>query len=156
MKPVLIVLLFFSGTACCLSQTGSSEAELNLKKMKWLVGTWNRTNISKPGRTFHERWEEIGEHRLRGYGVTMQGQDTVFLEKITILIKENNLYYVADVPDNKHPVYFKLTSVNDSGFVCENPEHDFPKKIVYQFDGATLKAQISGDEKSIDYLFEKQ
>jgi hypothetical protein len=86
----------------------------------------------------------------------MQGEDTVFVEKIKIVVKDRELYYVADVPENKEPVYFKIVELGTTGFVCENPAHDFPKKISYQLSGADLKAQISGDGKSIDYLFTKQ
>ena len=86
----------------------------------------------------------------------MQEQDTAFIEKVTILIRDNNIYYVADVPENKQLVYFKITEIHDHGFICENAEHDFPKKISYQVDGHDLKAQISGNGKSIDYVFKKR
>lgn len=125
-------------------------------KLGWLEGTWTRTNITKPGRSAHERWEKSGEQELRGYGVNLQGPDTVFLEKITILIKDDIIYYVADVPQNQQPVYFKFTEITESGFVCENPDHDFPKKISYQLELDKLKAQISGNGKAIDYWFERK
>jgi hypothetical protein len=47
------------------------------------------------------------------------------------------------------------TEISAASFTCENPEHDFSKKIVYQKDGDKLKATISGDGGSIDYFFEK-
>ena len=86
----------------------------------------------------------------------MRGSDTLFVEKLRILIRENNVYYVADVPENQKLVYFKLTEISDKGFVCENPDHDFPKKVTYQLEGNQLKATISGDGKSVDYVFEKK
>lgn len=128
----------------------------DFSKLSWLEGTWIRTNITKPGRSAHERWEKSSKQELRGYGVTMQGQDTVFQEMITVLIKDDAIYYVADVPQNQQPVYFKFTEITESGFVCENPDHDFPKKIIYQLEGKKLKAQISGNGKADDYWFEKQ
>ena len=75
--------------------------------------------------------------------MTMKGKDTVFVEKLRIIAREGDLFYVADVPENQKPVYFKLTEVTDRSFVCENPDHDFPKKIAYLFDGKSLKAAIS-------------
>jgi hypothetical protein len=48
-----------------------------------------------------------------------------------------------------------LTEITYTGFVCENPGHDFPKKISYHVEGHKLKAQISGDGKSVDYIFER-
>jgi hypothetical protein len=148
---LLLLILAFSISGWSQSPVGE-----DFTKLSWLEGTWIRTNITKPGRSAHERWEKSGEQELHGYGVTMQGQDTVFLEKITVLIKDDAIYYVADVPQNQQPVYFKFTEITESGFVCENPEHDFPKKISYQLEGIKLKTQISGNGKVIDYLFERK
>jgi len=147
--PLLLTIATFS-----FSQSLTSETIKNFKKLDWLVGTWNGVN-TKPGKSSHERWERTSEFELRGVGVSMQGNDTTFVEKITILIKDNSIYYVADVRENEKPVFFKLIDITKTGFVCENPEHDFPKRISYQVNGRDLKAQISGDGKSIDYFFKK-
>ena len=149
----LFLLLILSFSISGWSQSPVAE---DFSKLSWLEGTWTRTNITKPGRSAHERWEKLNPNEFRGYGVNMQGQDTVFLEKISIVIKDNALYYVADVPENKQPVLFKFTSITTNGFVCENPDHDFPKKIIYRLEEKKLKAQISGNGKVVDYWFEKQ
>lgn len=125
-----------------------------LKKMEWLLTTWTRTN-TKPGKTAHERWLKKSDTEWIGFGVTMQGNDTIFVEKLKIVIENGQLYYVADVPENKKLVYFEMKSVTNLGFVCENPAHDFPKRIEYQRDGSRLKARISAGEKGMDYLFER-
>ena len=122
--------------------------------LRWLTGMWNRTNV-KPGRTAHERWIKTNEG-LQGWGVSMNGTDTSFVEKLHIVTKDNKLYYVADVPQNNELTYFLITEVTATSFTCEDPEHDFPKKIVYQLDGNKLKAIISGNGKSIDYFFERK
>lgn len=154
MKPVFVFIALFSSLATlALGQTTQVKS---FAKLNWLEGMWNRTNITKPGRSGHERWVRIGDSELRGNGVTLQGADTLIWEKITIIIKENDIFYVADVPENQQPVYFKFTEITESGFVCENPDHDFPKKISYQLEGDNLKAQISGNGKAIDYWFERK
>lgn len=155
MKLILTFLLLTVAISGFSQKIASSETKANFKKLEWLVGAWNRTNV-KPGKTGYEHWKKPSEFELRGKGVSMQGKDTTFVEMITILIKDNNIYYVADVRENEKPVFFKLTEISNTGFVCENPEHDFPKKISYQLNGKDLKAQISGDGKSMDYLFKKQ
>ena len=136
-------------------QTNAKQATEDLKKFDWLIGTWHRTD-SKPGRSGHERWEKTTASELKGFGVNLKGTDTAFVEKLLIVIKDDQLYYVGDVPENQKPVYFKLTEITESGFVCENPEHDFPKKISYQLEGKKLKAQISGNGKVVGYLFERK
>lgn len=126
------------------------------ERLYWLNGAWNQTNITKPGRALVEQWNKSGDYEMKGQSTTTQNGDTVYVERITLLIKDNTIYYVADVPQNKQPIYFKLISITGNGFVCENPEHDFPKKISYQFTGSQLKATISGNGKSFDYLYVKK
>jgi len=155
MKKTFSILLLWLAFGHAMSQNVSTQTTDNFKKLKWIEGTWRRTD-SKDGQSGHERWLKSTPHELRGYGVTMKGQDTLFVEKLRILIKEDNLYYVADVPENQNVVYFKLTEITNSGFVCENPDHDFPKRIAYQAENNKLKASISGNGKSMDFHFEKE
>jgi hypothetical protein len=154
MKYVFLIALFFISLAPSTAQQTNTETISNFNKLSWLTGTWNRTN-TKPGRTAHERWEKTGNSEMQGWGVNLKGQDTLFVEKLKLVIKDNHIYYVADVPENKQPVYFKLIEITKESFVCENPDHDFPKKIAYVLEGTKLKATISGNGKAIDYLFER-
>ncbi|HZY82645.1 MAG TPA: DUF6265 family protein [Cyclobacteriaceae bacterium] len=146
-----IIVLMFVATAA-YSQAGPVQ---DLKKLEWLKGDWTRTN-QKPGRSGYETWKSMGPTTMIGRGVMMKGSDTTFVEKIRIELKEGKMFYVADVPENKGEVWFEFTQLKDNGFVCENPKHDFPKKISYEVDGKNMKATISDDKKSIDYLFIKQ
>ena len=133
----------------------SSSILTDFKKLDWLEGTWARTNV-KPGHSGSERWYKTSPAELQGMGVTMKGKDTVFVEKFKLVIKDNNIYYTADVPQNKQAVDFKLIEISETAFTCENPEHDFPKKIRYQRNENTIKATISGNGKSHDYWFERK
>lgn len=137
------------------AQTASADAKTKLRQMEWLLGSWTRTN-AKPGRTASEEWAKVNETAWMGRGINMRGLDTTFVEKLKIVIENDKLFYVADVPENKKLVYFEMTSVTADGFVCENPQHDFPKKIAYKRNGNKVTATISGGDKSIDYLFEKK
>jgi len=150
----LLTLLLIGLLHEASAQQTTSAAIDAFSKLSWLTGTWQRTN-TKPGRTAHERWEMNGNQAMRGWGVTMREKDTLFVEKIQLVIKDNKIWYVADVPENKEPVYFELTSITSTGFSCENPAHDFPKKITYQLEGNKLTAIISAGDKSIPYLFQK-
>lgn len=132
-------------------QLKSEFQDATSKELSWLIGHWERTN-NKPGQHAHERWTS----ELKGYGVIMKEQDTLFLEKFWTQSENGETYYVADVPENKKPVYFKFISLNKEGFTCENLQHDFPKRIVYAVDGANLKVTISGDGKSVDFHFTKK
>ena len=150
---VAIALLLIIFSAESLSQNIPTAGDF--KKLQWFEGTWTRTH-AKPGRSGHERWVKTYDSEWQGWGVSMSGKDTTFVEKLKLVIRDNTINYVADVPENKAPVYFKFTELTGDRFTCENPSHDFPKKISYERSGNSLKAVVSGDGKSIVYLFEKK
>lgn len=151
-----LVLFILVCTPLVLSAQNKGGINAEFEKLYWLPGEWHQTNIAKPGKALVEQWTKSGDFEMKGQATTTQNGDTVYIERITMLIKDNSIYYVADVPQNKHPVYFKLTSITAQGFVCENPEHDFPKRITYELSGNQLKATISGNGKSFDYLYLKK
>ncbi len=154
MKKALILasLLFILEKAN--SQSHSQTVNDDFKKLDWLEGEWKRLNV-KPGRTAYESWQKISADEWKGSGINMKGTDTSFIEKLKLIIKDGVIYYVADIAENGAPVYFRLTMITGDSFVCENAEHDFPKKIAYQKEGNKIKASISANGKSIEYLFEK-
>ncbi|WP_416864460.1 MAG: DUF6265 family protein [Imperialibacter sp.] len=155
MKSILTITLLLSTASLSYAQSANAASAKNFKKLSWLEGTWDRTNV-KPGKSAHERWEKDSKTKWIGFGVSLQGEDTTFLEKLSILVKNGSIYYIADVPENKTPVPFQFTQVSKQGFVCENPTHDFPKKIAYTLEGDRLEVQISGDGQAMDFEFVKR
>ncbi|QKJ30959.1 hypothetical protein HQ865_14770 [Mucilaginibacter mali] len=151
MKKLFVIIAALLFTSQVYSQQNTSK---EFEKLKWLCGTWKRSN-SKPGQSGTETWVATSPAKLTGKGVTMRGTDTAFVEKLSIVIKGGDIFYVADVSGNPEPVYFKMTTITADGFVCENPEHDFPKKIAYQLIGSRINASISGNGKNIAYNFER-
>ncbi len=133
----------------------SVQAQPSLNHLGWLTGTWNRTN-ARPGRSGVEIWQKISDSEMTGRGINLKGTDTTFVEKLKIIVKDKDIFYVADVPENKALVFFKLTSFSNGSVVFENPQHDFPKKISYELSDAKLKATVSGNGKVIDYWFERK
>jgi len=151
MKRLFFAIVFVVAGAMVY---GQPNAKQDFKKLKWLTGSWKRTD-AKPGQSGTETWSVISATSFKGLGVTLKGKDTVSLEKLSLIIKGNDIFYVADVTGNPKPVYFKMISVTGDSFVCENPEHDFPKKISYKLVGNKIEASISGNGKNIPYNFVK-
>jgi len=156
----------YGGMICCLLLVGNVALAQNkgnvqpaskkdFASLTWLEGTWTRTNIKKPGRTSFEHWKKINDYEFIGVGVTLQDADTVFVEKLKIIVEGDEIHYVADIPENPMPVHFTFTIISHGHFVCENQKHDYPKKISYQLDKNILTAQTSGDGKLQEFIFEK-
>jgi hypothetical protein len=70
---------------------------------------------------------------LQSRGYLIKGTDTIINERVALTRTKENILYTSAVEDqnDKKPIAFKLTSSADNVFVFENPEHDFPKRIVY-------------------------
>jgi len=155
LRSLIIATLFF--ILCCHYQSSGQQrvAVTDFKKLDWMAGTWKRTNTTG-GENGYEKWLKLSDSTWKGFGLTLNGKDTTTLEKLTIITKKNRIYYIADVSGNPEPVWYQLTELTDNGFICENTEYDFPKKIQYQHQGNRIKATISGDGKFMDYHFKKQ
>lgn len=112
-----------------------------------LIGEW----VGEPGEdstVFHEQWERRDKRNLDGLGYVMLGKDTVSIEHLNIHITDTGTFYAAEIPSQNEgkPVFFKLTSSTDS-LVFENPQHDFPQRIVYlPMDPQGWIAHVSGHQ----------
>lgn len=125
------------------------------KEFAWLEGTWKLKD-----KQVFEVWVVGKDGRsLDGVSYKVKGADTVITERTKFIQKEDSFYYIPDVPENQAPVEFRITSAGANGFVAENPKHDFPKLIRYNFyrkDGRDfIDAAIEGDGKVIPYAFER-
>jgi len=85
---------------------------------------------------FIEEWER-SKDGLRGTGVVLSQGDTVFIEHLQLVQRDSIWYYTArtDGQNNGEPVFFECTMIDpELGlFLFENPDHDFPQSIGYQF-----------------------
>ncbi len=79
MKRYVLLFAIIALAASCSAQQGINDVE-------WLIGKWNRTNV-KPGRSGEEKWKKISDAELVGRGFNLKGTDTLFVEKMKIIIK---------------------------------------------------------------------
>jgi len=128
-----------------LSSCTQTKGELD-----WLLGEWERTN-NKKGSITYEQWEKAGDTYI-GLGYTLKDADTVFKEKLRIL-KMDGIWQLEVIGVNPDPTYFQFTKQTEKGFVCENPDNDFPKAIEYFSDGKKLTAIISNKNSKIHFYF---
>jgi hypothetical protein len=136
-----VILLLFVATIF------SCKPDQKIEKPSWLFGKWERVN-EKPNKRTYDFWHKD----LTGLGFTIQENDTVFKEIMSIVNLKDTLYLkVSGV--NETPTLFKFTSQTDTSFVCENKKNEFPKIINYYKENNQLKCKISNDEFSVDFIF---
>jgi hypothetical protein len=134
--PLAIVLL----TAAAHAQ--APAAKPTLQDLAWLAGHWR---IEQADRVVDEHWMAPAGDLMMGMARNVQAGKVREYE-FTLLRQEPNgdIVYVAS-PSKQSEATFKLTSLRNGEAVFENPQHDFPKKVVYarQPDGSLL-AWIEG------------
>jgi len=134
MKQLFYVLIFFL-FAC--------NTPDNVVSFKWLEGKWEgKINDSI---SIFEQWSASTSDILNGTGGMCVLNDTVFSENISIIKKEGNYFYRAEVRENEKAVDFAYTKTMNDSIVFENTTHDFPQRIVYYYKTANkLYAHIDG------------
>jgi hypothetical protein len=72
--------------------------------------------------------------------------------------RADGIYYVAHPKARCPGTDFKLTRVSGSEVVFENPEHDFPKRIIYRKtadDGLTASIDAGEGTKSMSFAYRR-
>ena len=153
-RPIIAIVVIL-----CLSAFYISNDSKTFKKLYALEGTWKM--VTKRG-AICEEWKKVNDHHLQNRGYMVIGKDTMINERVALTNTEDGIFYTSTVEDqnNKQPIAFKLTRADDTMFVFENPQHDFPKRIVYRFIATdSLHAFIdNGTEagKKQNFYYKKQ
>ena len=95
-----------------------------------------------------EQWMKPAGQSMMGMSRTVAGGKTVFTEYLQIREREGQVAYIAAIGIGAKPVVFRQIKRTDAEVVFENPEHDFPQRIIYRRESADkLFARIEGKEK---------
>lgn len=131
----------------------------NEENLDWLVGNWKRLN-NQDGKETFENWEKINSKKLNtteyaGIGFTLQKADTISQEHMSFVQIDGNWTLFVKTPDEKDPIKFKMTTLNNNALICTNDSIDFPKRIEYKLANDTLKAKVSNEEMEVVFEFKK-
>jgi hypothetical protein len=146
----LVILLILLLTINAAMQTPT------LADLAWIAGAWQ----SAPGgkRQSEEHWTTAAGATMMGMSRTVAGEKTVEFEYLRIEQRADGIYYVAHPKARCPATDFKLTRATANEAVFENPQHDFPKRIIYR-KGAddSLTASVDGGEgtKAISYSYRR-
>ena len=126
--------------AACNPPTQLRSGGDSLSRLGWLSGSW----FSRKGkRTSEEHWTHAAGGTLLGVNRTVVAGRTVHYEQLRLERRKGGIYYVAS-PLGQKTTAFKLVRQSGRTAVFENPQHDFPKRIIYRRRGRTLHVRIEG------------
>jgi hypothetical protein len=148
MKAFLVIVLIVLAS----SVNGQTSNARSISELSWITGDWQS---AAGGRSqVEEHWTKPGGASMLGMSRTIAGEKTVEFEYLRIEQRADGIYYVAHPKARCPGTDFKLTRATASEAVFENPEHDFPKRIIYRKTGEdSLTASIDGGEGTRSMAF---
>jgi hypothetical protein len=148
------VALILIGPGRTISRGAVAGQAWTISDLSWLSGDWQ---TEAGGRTVsEEHWTRPAGGSMIGMSRTLVGDKTVSFEFLRVEQRGEAIYYVASPKGLCPATDFKLTRLSGQEAIFENPEHDFPKRIIYRKDSAgALVASIDAGEgtKSVMFAF---
>ena len=132
MKAVLLIILFTT-----LNLFAQDDAIKKLFPGKWKMDIENAE--------VYEEWELLSENELAGKSYSVKDGIKIINENLYLKKFADQWAYVA-VPKNQNIALFAIIEYSPKKITFENKEHDFPQKIIYEFNkGGKLTAAIEGN-----------
>ena len=158
MRTALLLGVLLAGLPACVTQLKSTQYwPPSVRILDWMAGRWV---MATPDGTVEEAWLPPDGGTMYGVGRTVSAGRTRFFEYLAIEPRENEkgptLAYVAR-PRGEAPVEFLLTEWLPGRIVFANPQHDFPKRIIYEQRDDGLHARVDdgtdgGEGEDFDYV----
>jgi hypothetical protein len=136
---------------CSLSQgvasaVGTEPAEskaTTLEQLSWMVGSWAGT---EGGVQMEEHWTSAKGGIMLGLHRDVFASGRAFFEYLRIESTPKGLVYWAS-PRGQAPTPFRLSESGETRVVFENPDHDWPQRLIYwrEKDGS-LGTRAEGEE----------
>jgi hypothetical protein len=140
---ILTATIAFSALviAGAMPHDGTATQGKDLSRVSWLSGCWE---LRAGARRVEEQWMVPRGSVMLGMSRTARNDSIVEFEQVRIESRPGGVYYVAS-PSRQATAEFKASAIADSAITFENPDHDFPKKIIYRRHGPdSLIASVEG------------
>jgi uncharacterized protein YfiM (DUF2279 family) len=120
-----------------------AEPTIGADQLSWMAGHW-RGSVSANGH-MEEHWTDAAGGALVGLHKDVQGGKMTSFEFLRIdRLPDGTLAYLAS-PQGQAITTFRVKELSDRRVVFENPEHDFPQRVLYwRTPEGHLAARIEG------------
>ena len=150
LAPTFLLLVFWFNAP-------AQTPKPTINDLAWLAGCWEG-NVR--GREVNEQWMKPAGGIMLGMARTVaQGKAAEFEFTQIREDKDGSIYYVAK-PSGQAEASFKLVKLENKEAIFENPQHDFPQRIIYRLnpDGslfARVEATANGKTRGLDYPYKR-
>jgi hypothetical protein len=119
--------------------SGSARAQ-TIDQLEWMAGCWRQESA---GRVVDELWMAPSGGAMLGISRTVAKQRAVAHEFMQIREDDGRLVFVAR-PSGQAEATFTLVKNAGGEVVFENPQHDFPQRVIYRRTDGGLTGRIEG------------
>jgi hypothetical protein len=124
--------------------------------LAWLAGCWS---MPRPDGLTEEHWMQPAGGTMFGMNRTVRAGRTVEFEFLQIAMVDGRLALLAR-PSGQAPATFPIKSIAAHEVVFEDPDHDFPQRIIYRLgdDGslhARVEGEVDGQVRGIDFPYRR-
>jgi len=129
----------------------------SISDLTWLSGCWASANQEAGS---GEHWMPPAGGTMLAVNRSVSDGKTVAFEFMRIVETEDGgLVFIAS-PSGQNTTGFALVSVNAHEVIFENPEHDFPQRVIYRLVSdeellGRIEGTINGAERAIDFPMNK-
>ncbi|HNP64713.1 MAG TPA: DUF6265 family protein [Woeseiaceae bacterium] len=114
---------------------------VDIAVLDWLSGCWSYDG-REPGSG--EVWMPPAGGTMLAMSRTVKQSKTIAFEFMQILTDESGSLVLAASPSGQATATFKLIETGEYSVVFENPDHDFPQRILYRRDDDRLSGRVEG------------
>jgi hypothetical protein len=143
MKAIRASVTILLATLCCEAFAQTPKPTVN--NFSWLAGCWE---ANRNGREINEHWMKPSGQTMLGMGRTVANGKTVEYEFVQIRTEADGAIYYVAKPSGQNEAAFKLIKLENREATFENPQHDFPQRIIYRLEpDGSLFARVEGTSK---------
>lgn len=149
-KCISIVVL-----SCCGTLTGphSVAQATDVSSLAWLAGCWSAEQGEAGS---GEQWLPPAGGTLFGVSRTVKNGKTVEFEFLQLRLNDAGKLIFIAMPAGQKQTTFFASAIGKDSVTFENPQHDFPQKVIYRLqpDGrliARIEGTRSGKFHGVDF-----
>jgi len=119
-----------------------STGAVDVSQLTWLSGCWAYDGKESGS---GEYWTAPAAGTMLAVSRTIRDSETAGFEFLRIAETDSHSLTLFASPSGQPPTAFDMISLTDREVTFENPDHDFPQRIVYRLgENATLLGRIEG------------
>ncbi len=134
----------------------AADSKLEVEGLDWMTGCWEGQSGK---RQIEEHWTKPLGQSLLGMSRTVSGGKTIAYEFMRIHQEEAGVVFTAQ-PSGQKEASFRMVRSSGKEVVFENPDHDFPQRIMYRKDSlgglvGRIEGKSNGKERGMDFPMKK-